>query len=613
MSIARALAALLMLAWPLGAGAQQILLDQGARVEGLWVFPSAVNPLHYYYVPSSARLVIGDSGLPAISFIRYVINKASSSEADSSKGITQAEGGGVVHFLVTYDTPEDLVRRAERALQRIAAEKGEKGAKPEDVKLRGPVIFKEGKYALVSAIINPGGSEEPRLLATGNAPVLEGSQIALSFDLPPDRATLLLESLKMATPDISLIFEMTLEGLTDSFDADLVIKWDDVQKHEAFGVKAEIPLFYVGAGGGFGQMRDELIQNKAIELKTRGANANMEALLDKVTNKLMELMFEPVAIDQTTGETYTQGSPEQRLAQAGSNWRQGKTDAYGRKPLPFVGISAGYKSKNIRRTGTTTLSMTGQSPVTRVTTIGFNVADLWSKYGSETRMFRTVNLADPAFEQREIHVGIDGAILPEFDAYINSVTTVLRKQHQDGKMTVQEVVVDRETFKKTKNDFRMIYGWSGDDDRTKWLQYEYRTRWSFKGGGKHETEWTTAEANMIDLYAPYKRRVLRIYGDSESLKAEGVRAVVVKVDYPFFEGRKSDKITLRADQPIDDKKIELTMPLDATEYHWDVTWIGTGGNRTAQGTDKTFVLFVDELPAAPAATSAAVPLAEGAR
>jgi hypothetical protein len=112
---------------------------------------------------------------------------------------------------------------------------------------------------------------------------------------------------------------------------------------------------------------------------------------------------------------------------------------------------------------------------------------------------------------------------------------------------------------------------------------------------------------MIDLYAPYKRRVLRIFGDNQALVDAGVRAVVVKVDYPFFEGRKSDKITIRADQPITDKTLELTMPLDATEYHWDVTWIGTNGRRTAQGTDKTFVLFVDEPPPA----EAPVPVAGG--
>jgi hypothetical protein len=602
MALVRALALLVLCFGPLAAGAQQILIDQGARVEELWVFPSAVNPLHYYYVPASARLVADGNGDPSFSFLRYVINRASKNEADASKGITQAEGGGILHFLVTYDTPAEQVQRAERALQRLVAQ-NKPDAKAEDVKLQGPIIFKSGRYVLISSIINDKNQAEPQLLAIGNAPVFEGSQMALSFDLSPERATLLNESLKMATPDISLIFEMTLEGLTDSFAADLEVKWDDVYKHEAYGVKAQIPAWYFNVGGNGSVMFDQLMQNKAVELRTRGANPNLEAMLEKVQLKLIELMFEPIPIEGAD-------KPDQigQLAQAIKSLK----DDDKKKERPRAGVTFSYKIKEARRTGRTVVSLNSQSPVERMTTIGFNIGDLWKRYGDDKRFFKTVNLADPAFEQREIHVGIDGAILPEFDAYINSVTAVLRKQHQDGKMTVQEIVVDRDTFKKTKNDFRMIYGWSGDDDRTQWLQYEYRTRWSFKGGGKHETEWKTAEANMIDLYAPYKRRVVRILGDSKTLTDAGVRAVVVKVDYPFFEGRKSDKITLRADKPITDKTIELTMPLDANEYHWDVTWIGAGGNRTAQGTDKTFVLFVDEPPPLETAAEPAAATATGA-
>lgn len=583
-----ALLLILGLCLPAVAGAQQILIDKGARVEGLWVFPSAIDPLHYYYVPGSARLVADANGDPSFSFLRYVINRASTSEADLTKGITQAEGGGILHFLVTYDTPEEQIRRAERALQRLVGQGRPRAGGEEQVILRGPVVFKAGRYYLVSSIINPQGEAEPKLLAAGNAPVLEGSQMALSFDLTPERATLLNESLKMATPDISLIFEMTLEGLTDSFAADLEMNWDDVYEHQGFSVEANVPLWYFNVGGNGSVLFDELIQNKAVEVRVRGSNPNMEALLEKVQMKLLELMFEPIPIEGADE------NPDQ-FGQLAKAIKSVKDDDEKKKPRG--GVTFGYKMSETRRTGSTTLSMNSQSPVDLVTTIGFNIGDLWSRLGEDTRFFKTVNLADPAFEQREIHVGIDGAILPEFDSYINSVTAVLRKRHQDGKMTVQEVVVDRETFKKTKNDFRMIYGWSGDDDRSRWLEYEYRTRWSFKGGGQHQTEWTRAEANMIDLYAPYKRRVVRIFGDSEALTEAGVRAVVVKVDYPFFEGRKTDKLTLRADKPITDQTIELTLPLGENEYRWDVTWIGRDGSRrSAQGTDKSFVLFVDEVP-----------------
>jgi hypothetical protein len=235
-----------------------------------------------------------------------------------------------------------------------------------------------------------------------------------------------------------------------------------------------------------------------------------------------------------------------------------------------------------------------------VTSIGFNVGDLWTKYGEDTGVFKTVNLADPAFQQREIHVGIDGAILPEFDRYINSVTTVLRKRHQNGKTTVQEIVVDRETFGKVEHDFRMVYGWNGDADRDDWLQYDYRTRWSFKGGGVYETDWTTTTANMIDLYAPYRRKVVRVFGDPASLVSRNVRAVVLDIEYPFFDGRKQDKLRLRADRPIENQSMELTLPMEQKDYHYKITWIlGDGDRIEREGRDSTGIVFVDDLPDPP--------------
>ena len=600
------LAFLLGLGLASAAPAQQILIDRGARVAGLWVFPSAVNENHYYYIPNDAWLVPDENGDPHFSFLRYVINRAG--EDSGSQGITEAEGGGILHFLVTYGVPEEVRRRAERAIADLHPDR-------EDVVLKGPVIFKEGRYALVSSIIDPAtGEEEGKVLATGNAPVLEGSQIALSFDLPPDRATLLMESLKMATPDISLMFEMSVEGLSDAFEADLHIHWDDVHKHEAYGVKAELNFWYVGVGGEVGAMFDELIQDKAIELKTRGSNENMEALLTKVHTQLMELMFEPVPIDQSTD-----GSSDTSIMNAFSAGDKKKqTDAYGRKPVTVMGVSAGYKAKDTRTTGETVLNLNHQSPVQRVSTIGFNVGDLWSRYEGDERFFKTVNLADPAFQQREIHVGIDGAILPEFEAYINSVTAVLRKQHQDGTTTVREIVVDRDTFGQTNNDFRMIYGWSGDDDRSKWLEYDFRTRWSFKGGGQYATDWQSAEANMIDLYAPYHRKELKVYGDSEALLEQGVRVVMVEVAYPFFDGTKRDRLRIRADQPIEEQTLELTLPHDSNSYDYKITWIRQAGERVVEeGSDTTGILFIDELPqpepeSAPPETAGADSAGEGA-
>jgi hypothetical protein len=588
MSRLRLLAALLALCAAQAAGAQQILIDRGAYVEGLHCYPSAVNEKHWYYIPNTVRFERDEAGRPKFSYLRYVINRPTA-EGDS-KGITDAEGGGILHLIVVLETPQETIAAAEQALKRVAQD-------PE-LSLRGPVLFKSGRYQLVSATIT-GDKLHKNVLAAGNAPVLEGSQLALSFEVGPERSTLLLESLKMANPDVQLKFEMTVEGIADAFDADMKIHWDDVYKSKEFGVSASAE-FYVGVGAEIKDAIASLIQRKVIELQTRGANPNMEALLEKTQTKLLELMFDPVEPKQ--GSQAAGGdqmfSKMSELASAANEEEEDESPSY-------INVSFAYKMKEIRRSGTTVVNLNTQSPRQAVSTIAFGVGNVWKDYGGDEKMFKTVNLADPAFQQREIHVAIDGAILPEFDKYINSVTATLRKQHQNGRMTVQEVVIDRETFNKKENDFRMIYGWDGDDDRTAWLGYEYRTRWSFKGGGVYETDWTRHEANMIDLFAPYTRKVVRVLGDSALLQGKGVRAVVVEVSHPFFEETKQQQIRFRTDKPIQDQQLELTLPLNQRRYDYKITWIGPPEKPEQKGSDTSGILFVDELPEAPAPEAAA--------
>jgi len=575
-----ALSLALALAAARGAAAQQVLIDHGAYVEGLHCYPSAVDENAWYYIPNTVRFVTDEDGRPKFSYLRYVINKLGTDSG--SKGITNAEGGGILHLIVVLETPQEKIAAAQEGLKQLLHN--------QKLVLRGPVIFKSGRYSLVSTTIT-GDKEHANVLAAGNAPVLEGSQLALSFEVGPERSTLLLESLKMATPDVQLKFEMTVEGIRDAFDAEMKIHWDDVYNSKEWGVKGSAE-FYVGVGAEIKDAIANLIQNKVIELHTRGANPNMEALLEKTQTQLLELMFDPVEPKQGVGGRDLFGKMSE--LETADRVQKKKDESAG-----YLNVSFAYKMKEIRRTGTTVVSLNSQSTSQSIATLAFGVGNVWKEHGDDPKMFKTVNLADPAFQQREIHVAIDGAILPEFDKYINSVTTTLRKQHQNGKMTVQEVVIDRDTFNKKENDFRMIYGWDGDDDRDAWLGYEYRTRWSFKGGGVFETDWTKHEANMIDLFAPYNRKVVRVLGDNTVLQQKGVRAVVVEVTYPFFEGKKQQQIRFRTDKPIQDQQLELTLPLDQRRYDYKVTWVGAPEKLEQTGSDNSGILFVDELPEAP--------------
>ena len=552
---------------------------------GLWCFPSAEDPAHWYYIPQTARLARDENGDPRFSFLRYVTNTAT--EADSGEGITEADGGGIVTLVATYDTSEDVLRRAERELKRETEN--------DEAQLRGPVIFTAGRYALVSSVLQDQDEEGRAILATGNAPVFEGNEVVFSFDLRPEASKILLESFKMDTPDVSIVFEMTVTGLTDAYDALLTVDWEEVESSGVFGLG-------VGAFNGFlaadvEQGFEELRRQQAIRLVSRGSNENLEALLDKAQQKLLNLMFSKAAPESVTEEQEQQGGMLEGILGGIGDFLS--TPGSLTRAMSTFSITGHYEKKDFRKTGTTVLHFNSQTPVERLVTMSANIGPLYEQHGEDGRFFRTVNLSDPAYQQREVHVGIDGAIHPEFETYINSVTVTMRKQHEGGAETLGEVVVDRKTFSRERRDFRMIYGWNEDPDRDRWLEYDYRTRWSFKGGGLFETDWVRTENNMIDLYAPYRRATVELIGDETALLEKGVRAVSVEIHYDFFDGRRSQELSLTTREEIDGRQIEITLPLNVYDYDYTVTWIRRGAEPlVASGTDDTGVIFLDDLPVA---------------
>lgn len=567
---------LLLMAGP--ASAQQILVDRGIRAADLWCFPLETDPRTYVYIPAAARLATDDSGRPEFSFVRYVI--AAGSEAASAATITQAAGGGILHFLVLLETPPAMVEAAQASLR--------KTLKNDEVTLRGPIVFADGRYALVSSILKPSGSgTEKALVAGGRAPVLEGNRLALSFELDAQHASLLLESFKMATPDVSLVFDMSFGGLTEAYDAELTIDWSEVRKSEGFSAGGTIYFVSADVEAKF----DELFRNNAIKLRSSGTDSAMEALLETVYNKLLELLFKPVEAERIPADQ--RGGLTQALS-ALTDTRSGPLSS--RKTTGF-GIYGGYQVKEMRSSGMSRLDFNHRATVERHAFIALNVGDVHRRYGGDPSYFRAVNLEDPTFLQREVHVGVDGALLRDFEGYINSVTVTLRKLHGGGNQTVRELVLDRDSYKKNGNDLRMVYGWDGDSDRMAWLSYDYRMSWSFKGGGTHESAWKTSETPMIELFSPFERRTVSIVGNLQALAASGVRAVVVQIEYPFFDGRRRRQVVVKTNEPETEHEVEITLPLNEFSYDYSISWQLEGNRRlTTHGKDSSGLVFIDELP-----------------
>jgi hypothetical protein len=565
------------------ATAQRLSIDHGVRAAGLWCFPLADHPKQWLYLPERARLGTDETGGPQFSFLRYAVTREA--DASTASTIQQAGGGGILHFLVLYETPQETVDDAQEALRERLGD--------DEITLRGPVVFEDGRYSLVSSILLPGSEERQRhLLATGRAPVLEGNRIALAFDLEPQQSTILLESFEMATPDISLVFDMTFGGLADAYDAQLVVDWSKV--HESRAASAGGSIYFVSAD--VEAQIDELIRNNSIRLVSRGSDATMEALVAQIYDKILDLLFEEVEPERVPEDQ--RGDLFDALAAlAGPDGPLSSRNTTG------FGISAGFQYKHMRSEGESVLDFNHQATVERHHLLAFNIGDLYQRYGEDRRYFRDFAVDDPTFQQRAVHVAVDGALLPEFDRLINSVTVTLRKRHAQGAETVRELVIDRELFRRddgpSAEDLTLVYGWNQDSDRLRWLEYEHRALWSFKGGGEYRADWSSSDAAMIDLYVPYERRTVQLVDAGAPWAELGVRAVVVQISYPFFGRPRREQMVVRTDRPLEDPSVEITLPLGEYEYDYDITWMFEDGRRvSAGGRDGSGLVFLDEPPAA---------------
>jgi hypothetical protein len=558
---------ILVLADTHNEAAQQISIDRGIKAGNLWCFPLVSDSLTYYYLPASASLATTDKGLPGFSFLRYVTLQ----ENTSGKSISDAGGGAVLHFLVTYNTTDEQVRKAESILQKKAAPKAT---------IKGPVIFKKARYSLISSTLD---RDQSHILRTGEAPVLENSSLAFSFELTPVDSKILLESFKTGTSDVSVIFDFTFEGLSDSYNAKLEVDWAKTHSEVSGGVTAKI--YYFGTDV---QIEiDNLLRKDAIRLTTSGENRTMEALVDRVYNKMVEILYEPVRPE-------TEAKPTDDITDLIPKTIANSLKEV-QKAIPFA-LNASYKRRSTRTEGSTVYDFNGRSTIERHHFLTFNIGDIYSRYGADPAVFRDVPLSDETFQQREVSINIDGAVERDFNNMVNNVVVTLRKIHQDSSVTVKEILINKEFFKKSASP-SMSYLNQGDHDRMRWLNYEYQVTWQFPGGGRLASEWTKANSPVVNVYLPYKRWKMDFSGDMKKLEEMGIVAISVQASYPFAGLQKPERITIKPPENLESRNLEITVPNDQQEIDYSITWIRKDGSRlTREGKDKHGLVFIDNVP-----------------
>lgn len=631
----------IVLLWIQAAQAQKVMLDEPLKAGPLTLFPDVADPKIFYYVTDKPRIATAANGKPQFSFLKYVDNDPANKEGT---------GGGLVHAVVVLEVTEEHRKLAERELQRI---------KP-GATLRGPILFTDGTIALISSIANKDGEFTKQVLGIGKAPILDGHKAAISVLLNKQGAKILWESFKTPTPDMSISFEMTMQGYRSPKRVKIEANFDQMYESTVFQAAAAVtgPVLLAAE---INSTFEDLRKSGSIKVEQFGEDEDLEKALETAYNKLTSMMFDPAGgtgspslgqlgsagvggtslLDRATSRLNTERTDAQnrnreiraenrtdedrraaaaRAAASDTTSRgnggndsslrddvtlgpqsvtgragQGGGQTAGAIPevsVPSISIMVSYQMKKIHQQGTFKIDLNKYTVDNLVLRFDENFGQIKC-----TECFREANLEDPLYLQRDVMAYLDGFNSEDFGKYINFANITIRKKHEGGDVTNQEIRIDKTNFNATGNNFKVIYGWKGDSNREKWLDYDYKVTWNYFGGFTDEQQWKTTDLGSVPVSSPYVRKFIDVEANSEFFELKGVRLVEIKINYKLGDKEQIRSLRLDPKKALLSGQIEVLMPSNVLAYEYEINWYLKSGKVESSGKlpGLSSMIFADSL------------------
>jgi hypothetical protein len=264
---------------------------------------------------------------------------------------------------------------------------------------------------------------------------------------------------------------------------------------------------------------------------------------------------------------------------------------------PSFAIVATFEMKHIHQQGTFKIDLNKSTADNIDMRFDENIGDL-SGFMNDPTVFRQANLDDPLYIQRELTAFVDGMNAQDFGQFVNFVNLRMKKTHESGDITNQEVRIDRNNFNKEGNNFKMVYGFKGDNDRKKWMDYEYEAEWSFFGGQSVSVPLQKSTSGAIDLAPPFQKRSVEFTADPTAVSSNGIRLITVKLFYTLNGNELSKVVTLNPSKSQLSEKVDFLLPADSFDYKYQVEW--KLNNSQTRSSDKLSahdaIVFVDNMP-----------------
>ncbi len=498
--------------------------DRGRlTIDEVELFQDADDPSRYYYLPPAPALALNEDGTPQLLCIKFVDPEGQSS-------------GGLLHFLATLRLSEE--RRSE-----IAEELDEQAPGAE---LAGALPLLEGSsgedgqlatFQVISAVLSDtaDGGMTRTVLSSGHAPVTPGSRAAVAAILDAHGATLLFDSLRGATSDISVSMSAQFEARVRGYNAVVRAEVETVYEHFSAVMNRQ-------EGFTKRELRDivdELQQEELLEIevfdRAEGLGIDtkaMQGLLDLVTDKLVNLMF-----DHETGwaqvpdrETAVEKGQIRGRVERGAfvKWFAGT----GNQPYMTDNQFVLKSRKDIRR-NSFVLNLAQDTTIRMPVYLTGNMSGIWDEYQKNTEVFRVVNLSDPAFQIRELRFVLDGEWAGVFDGLVNWVSVQIHKEYGEEKPAVDAQAQLNATDVAAGQLERVLRYPRLAEFGADWLGYKYRVGWSLLRKGNvtqpPNDEWLTTTDPIITLRPPLEITEAELEVDRQAMIDRGYRVGVVEI------------------------------------------------------------------------------------
>ncbi|MBS3732828.1 MAG: hypothetical protein KGY42_07965 [Desulfobacterales bacterium] len=489
------------------------------EINGVLLLQDARDPDVYYYLPTVPRVSEKKDGALEISLVKFI-----DPEGDTS--------GGLLHMLVSFSLPADEREALEKALKQ----------KNTKARLAGPVPLnqdEEGSFSIISGTLSDEGFTRS-LISSGRAPVTPGSKAAVAATLSPHGATLLWESLNKPTSDVSVALRTYYEAALPSFEAKISADVSTVYEHFSQVINRQENY----TKRQLRDITDELVRTGVINveifdrLPEDAANKAMQSLVDLATTKLTEIIF-----DQKTGFT---AIPEKEEAVESGQLKGRQKKGWLAKLFTSSGNQKYYtdnqyviKERTDINRASFNIHLNRRAVIHVPVDTAGNISGLYREFKENPDMFRVVNLADPAFEKRDVFFRIDGDFSGVFEDIMNFAGVSVLKKYGDHKDATGELIFTREDIREGRLSKSWRYARLGEKDEN-WLNYGYRTTWSIKGQHRirhpeNEGEWNKSSDPIVTIAPPLDRTDLELDADRFLFEDAGIRSATMEVRYPVFD------------------------------------------------------------------------------